>query len=142
MKNTIDLTKLLKVGDKVWSNAIGDTVEIVSIKSGRFNTITYRLNELPDSFCTNAYGYARVIDKAITDDAIPDLVPSKDNWDWSTFRKDLPIDTACMVSDDRQDWCLRHYAGNGKVCNGGCTSKDTSYTWFWVYIIPDLQLEF
>lgn len=145
MKNTIKLTKILKVGDKVWSNAIGDVVRIVSIDPESYRPIEYTSDRLLDTTIhTTEYGYTyyTATVQSVSDDAIPDLVPSKDNWDWSGFNRDLPIDTFCVVSENKRDWRLRYYAGSGGTYDYGHTSQDNRGINYWKYIIPVSKFNF
>lgn len=66
------------------------------------------------------------------------LFPSKDQRDWSKFKKplsDLPIDTPCMVSGGL-GWQLRNYAGSKACYADGETSKTYEDTFVWPHIIP------
>lgn len=71
------------------------------------------------------------------------LFPSKEQRDWSKFRKprpDLPIETPCMVSGGL-GWRLRRYAGSKACYVDGETSRAEG-TRIWLYIVPVNKFNF
>lgn len=56
MKGAIDLTKLLKMGDEVWSTACGSLVKICYIPREN-DYIAYWDDEFMCSICVDIYGY-------------------------------------------------------------------------------------
>lgn len=140
---SIDLTEILKgcEGVELYSPICGkcklDRIEIgnnnypiiISHEGGsRFYTFT---NE---GKYTNASSGAEVI-----------LFPSKDQRDWSKFKKPLPklpVDTPCMVYTPYDSWSLRFYAGNGICFQDGKRNDDNVGGVTWDYIIPVEKFNF
>lgn len=67
--------------------------------------------------------------------------PSKDQRDWSKFKKPIPIDTPVMVSDGI-DWVIRYYAGGIDCWVNGNKSTNTSDKNTWTFIIPVSDFDF
>lgn len=134
---TIDLTEILKgcEGVKLYSPICGecklDRIEIgnnnypiiISHEEGsRFYTFT---NE---GKYTDASSDAEVL-----------LFPSKDQRNWSKFKKPLPglpIDMPCMVYTPYDAWSLRYYAKDNLCYQDGKKSSDNVDKIRWDYIIP------
>ena len=67
--------------------------------------------------------------------------PSKEQRDWSKFKKPLAVDTPVMVSTGGTNWTLRFYAGNNSCfLDGRKSDKQVKYNW--IYIVPVSEFDF
>lgn len=132
-QTAIDLTEILKgcEGTKLYSPVFGEC---------KLRTINEGLTFPIDVECRNAnFEFTKEGKYAIYDDAEILLFPSKDQRDWSKFKRprpDLPVDTPCMIQASFDAWSLRFYAGNGLCFQDGKKCKDNVGAVKWGYIIP------
>lgn len=103
----MDLTKILKVGDKIYTPLFGD-IEIKSINpSHKYSIKTY----------AEGFGYVNFMSGGQAYEGGPEclLFPSKDNRDWKTFKRKKeisfkPFDKVLVRDYDYQVWNIGFYS--------------------------------
>lgn len=135
---SLDLTKILKgcEGMTFYHTLIGDYVTLCDI--------------IPDSEHPIRYNYKGAGKGSVSQcgkhwNNYPDgecvFFPSKEQRDWSKFKKLLAVDTPVMVSNDCTSWSLRFYAGNNSCfLNGHKSDKQVKDNWR--YIVPVSEFDF
>ena len=133
----LDLTKILKgcEGMTFYHTLIGDYVTLCDIIPDSEHPIRYNYegagkgsvsrcgkhwNNYPDGECV--------------------FFPSKEQRDWSKFKKPLAVDTPVMASAGT-NWVLRFYAGNNSCFIDGHKS-DKQVKDNWRYIVPVSEFDF
>lgn len=110
----MDLTKILKVGDRIYTPLFG-YIEIMSInRSKKFSIMAY----------ANGSGYVSFTSDGKPYESTPEclLFPSKDNRDWSTWetKKEYPFkpfDKVLVRNNEAQEWKASFFSHiiNGKI---------------------------
>lgn len=105
MENELDLTKILKVGDKVYSTIAGDGVVL---------SILGRLITVKDN--GGMIGYSST-GKLFNDIGECILFSSKDQRDWSKFKRPVEFKSGQLVlvrDTEDGDWCIRLFVKENK----------------------------
>lgn len=106
----MDLTKILKVGDRIYTPLFG-YIEIMSInRSKKFSIMAY----------ANGSGYVSFTSDGKPYESTPEclLFPSKDNRDWNTWKTEKkcpfkPFDKVLVRDDygyDQDHWCCDFFS--------------------------------
>lgn len=134
---SLDLTKILKgcEGMKFYHTLVGDYVTLCGINTDSDHPIRYTYD---DGFSNTVSRYGKHWDRPNGECV---FFPSKEQRDWSKFKKPLAVDTPVMVSTGGTDWALRFYAGDKSCFLNGCKS-DEQVRDNWRYIVPVSEFDF
>lgn len=112
----MDLTKILKAGNKIYSPLIGDCI-VVNIYKNPQICIKVRSTEGCDFTFDKEGRYFPMISECL-------LFPSKENRDWSTWKTNKecpfkPFDKVLVRDDNSLEWACGHFS---HLCDKYCVS--------------------
>ena len=69
------------------------------------------------------------------------LVPAQDQWDWSKFKRLIPVNTPMMCSDGKTTWHLKYYSGFYEGFHRVHSRNYKDNFEQWRYVIPYNQFD-